>query len=145
MQKTNIFGFVFMLTFSIVFISCQNKTKEVQTEQTAGSENPLYQEVMAIHDAVMPEMGTIHAYKKELKILKNSFSNENKILDAIQLLNQADDGMMDWMAAFKVPVNKDSVQIYLEQEKIKIQKVSDDMYASMSSAKILIDSLKKIQ
>ena len=80
-------------------------------------------EVMAIHDAVMPEMGTIHAYKKELKILKNSFAGENKILDAIQQLNNADDGMMDWMAAFKVPENKDSTDLYLQNEKIKIQKV----------------------
>lgn len=145
MQKKNILLSVFMLILGLLIISCQNKTKEVEIQQTAESDNPLYKEVMAVHDAVMPEMGTIHAYKKELKILKDSFSNENKILDAIQLLNKADDGMMDWMAAFKVPENKDSVQIYLEQEKIKIQKVSDDMYASMSTAKMLIDSLKKIK
>ncbi|MBK8620843.1 MAG: hypothetical protein IPN79_03545 [Saprospiraceae bacterium] len=145
MLHTNTICFLLFWSFAFSIISCQEKPKKDETEQNIKNENPLYMEVMAIHDAVMPEMGTIHAYKKELKILKNSFAGENKILDAIQQLNKADDGMMDWMAAFKVPENKDSTDLYLQNEKIKIQKVSDDMYASMAAAKKLIDSLKQIQ
>jgi len=37
------------------FCSCNEKQKAAEPAQ-----NPLYEEVMAIHDQVMPEMTTIH-------------------------------------------------------------------------------------
>jgi len=107
------------------------------------SEDPLYKEVMAIHDEVMPKMSTMHKYKKELKKLRESNpGSESAINQRIALLESADEGMMSWMAAFKVPEDKSSAELYLEAEKSKIQKISDDMYKSMDDAKKLIDSLQ---
>jgi hypothetical protein len=51
--------------------------------------------------------------------------------------------MMTWMAEFKVPEDKTAATSYLQTEKIKIQRVSDDMYLSMDEAKKLIDSLQR--
>lgn len=105
-------------------------------------EDPSCKEVMAIHDEVMPKMSTMHQYKKELKKLRDSNPDAEKaILQRIALLESADEGMMAWMHAFKVPEDKSAAKTYLEAEKIKIQQVSDDMYRSMDEAKKLIDSL----
>lgn len=107
------------------------------------SDDPLFKEVMAIHDEVMPKMSTMHKYKKELKKLRESNpAADNAILQRIALLETADEGMMSWMADFKVPEDKTAAKSYLEAEKNKIQQVSDDMYRSMDEAKKLIDSLQ---
>lgn len=41
------------------------------------------------------------------------------------------------MAEFRMPENKAETTAYLEKEKVKIQKVSDDMYYSMELAQNL--------
>jgi hypothetical protein len=129
---------IFTLFFAISLIACKY--------HHGTSEDPLYNEVMAIHDEVMPKMTTMHAYKKELKKLKEqSPESKDLILKTIATLDNADEGMMSWMAEFKVPSDKNSSEIYLQQEKEKIQKVSDDMYNSMDIAKKLIDSLQSKQ
>lgn len=96
---------------------------------------------MAIHDAVMPEMTTIHKLKKELKAIENPGA-KSIILDNIKDLNDADEAMMTWMADFKVPDDKSQEESYLQAEKVKIQAVSDQMYGAMKTAATLIDSLK---
>ncbi|MFZ1703596.1 MAG: hypothetical protein WAT79_04580 [Saprospiraceae bacterium] len=104
--------------------------------------NPLYNEVMAIHDEVMPQMGPMNKLKKKLKTLKEENpESKDVILSTIVLLENADEGMMDWMANFKVPEEANEATTYLQNEKIKIQKVSDDMKFSMVEAQNLLDSL----
>lgn len=53
------------ISVNIIFCSCNEKQKAAEPAQ-----NPLYEEVMAIHDQVMPEMTTIHNLKKDLKALE---------------------------------------------------------------------------
>jgi len=63
-------------------------------------------------------------------------------LAQVKGLNDADEAMMTWMAAFKVPEDKTQEEAYLLLEKEKIKQVSVLMYASMESAKKMIDSLQ---
>ncbi len=121
---------------SLFVISCKHQHGE--------STSPLYKEVMAIHDAVMPEMATIHKLKKELKTIKTPASND-VILHQIKNLDDADEAMMSWMAAFKIPEDKTNETTYLESEKVKIQQVSDRMFAAMKAAASTIDSLKSVK
>lgn len=118
------------------FCSCNEKQKAAEPAQ-----NPLYEEVMAIHDQVMPEMTTIHNLKKDLKALEKP-ETKDIILAQVKGLNDADEAMMTWMAAFKVPEDKTQDEAYLLLEKEKIKQVSVLMYASMESAKKMIDSLQ---
>jgi len=117
-------------------LSCKEKPTEAS--------KVLYDEVMKIHDDVMPEMGTIHKLKKKLKKrLENEFISEEEksaALKAITDLEKADDGMMDWMAAFKLPeATNDSVQInYLTKEKVVITQVEKDMWNSINAAKSIL-------
>jgi len=120
-----------------LFTSCK------ETIKPENQESPLYKEVMEIHDAVMPEMSTIHVIKKDLKSIETPETKE-VILKNIKALDDADEAMMAWMAAFKLPADKASESEYLASEKIKISKVSDDMYTSIKNGKHVLDSLQTL-
>jgi len=129
LNKATILSLLFGLLF---FSSCKSGySPEVQK---------LYDEVMVIHDEVMPEMGTIHKLKKQLKaVLKDGAGNFDAKLvnDQIEALDYADDAMMDWMHQFKVPKETtDQEKIdYLKDQKNKMTKVNIDMKAIITSAK----------
>ncbi len=112
-----------------------------ESSRQPSPDDVLYDEVMAIHDKVMPEMTTIHNLKKELHALRTPDS-DSLILARIKDLDDSDEAMMSWMHSFKVPDKSDAKKIYLEQEKDKISKVSEMIYRSMDQAKATIDSLQ---
>lgn len=133
LQKRNVMYKLWLMTICCLSIwSCKH--------QHGQSESPLYKDVMAIHDKVMPEMGKIHSLKKQLKAIEVPQANEI-ILDHVKDLNDADEAMMTWMADFKVPEDQAQHDEYLKAEKVKIQQVSDQMYGAMDKASKLIDSL----
>ena len=99
----------------------------------------LYTEVMEIHDKVMPEMGTIHRLKKQLKAIDTTLVKSptySIILDQLASLEKADESMMSWMAEFSNPTedtNEIEALDYLEKEKIRISAVRDQMHESIDS------------
>ena len=71
---------------------------------------------------------------------------QKDIDDHILSLEQAGEGMMDWMANLKLPSENDTrtheeIMTYLAREKIEIQHVSDDMNGSISAGKELLEKL----
>ncbi|MBK9150723.1 MAG: hypothetical protein IPM26_06855 [Saprospiraceae bacterium] len=122
----------------ILLVSCKQPVEKLATE-----EDPLYLEVMEIHDAVMPEMSTIHSLKRELKAITLSDETRRTLVqNELKKLDDADEAMMSWMAAFAPPDEQAQRTKYLETEKQKIQAVSDEMWAAINSAKVLLDSLQ---
>lgn len=109
----------------------------------------LYSEVMEIHDNVMPEMGTIHRLKKQLKTIDTTLVKSPTypiILDHLASLEKADEAMMSWMAEFSNPTedtNEIEALDYLEKEKIRISEVRDQMQESIDSAKRILLEVKK--
>ncbi len=100
-----------------------------------------YDEVMKVHDEVMPEMGTIHKLKKAFKKkLKEDLSKDEKAKfeKHVEDLEFADDSMMDWMHQFKMPKNvgDDKLLEYLADQKTKITKVNEDMKRIINHAKL---------
>lgn len=115
---------LFFLAISFIS-SCKEKTN-------------LEAEVIAIHDEVMPKMGDIHLAKKDLKkILTSSVDDSTKaeILNLLSNLENADEGMMEWMHNWKVPESEPERTDYLLKEKDKITKVKSDMLNSLEAAK----------
>ncbi len=105
----------------------------------------LEKQVMAVHDEVMPKLGELNKDRKELqKILKNVTDEavKSELLLAITALEKADDGMMDWMADWKVPAELEKQEPYLNKEMVKINKVKTDMLESMKNAKLLKEKYK---
>ena len=92
-------------------------------------------------------MDDIHRLQTQLRSLKSEVKDEAKTQEInkhIQDLDNAGEGMMNWMAALKLPSDKDSrthkeIMAYLEQEKVNIQKVSDDMLGSIAAGKAMLE------
>lgn len=101
------------------------------------NENPMYKEVMRIHDEVMPHTGEIVKLSRTLKKKKDEFppAQQPQVEQTIRELDEAEEAMMDWMSQFD---SKNTDDAYLQQEKEKIQQVSDQMYSSMEKAKKIL-------
>jgi Mg2+ and Co2+ transporter CorA len=112
----------------------------------ADSENPnraLYDQVMDIHDEVMPKMEDIYTLKKTLeeKIANTPgmVEDQKKELEAmIANLDSTSNAMMDWMHHFNpLPdsVDQEKAREYLEMEMETIKKVRDLTNETLEKAK----------
>ncbi len=129
--------------FSMFYFSnCKPNNEAIQQE--------LIREVMVIHDEVMPKMDDIYQTQKQLREQKKTVTDkavQKEIDDHILALEQAGEGMMEWMANLKLPSEKDTrtheeIMRYLEKEKIEIQDVSDDMKGTIAGGEELLEKLK---
>ncbi len=131
-----IFQSVLFILASIMLIGCSH------------SDNPerqkAFDEVMEIHDEVMPEISTINKLTRQIKSVLEKGENLEKadlMKTILTDLEAAEEGMMDWMHDLDVP-GKDipdaqAIQ-YLNSEKIKISKVSVDMKESIAAGKNIL-------
>ena len=106
----------------------------------------LEKEVMAIHDEVMPKMGDIHLARKGLRKILSATKDSTVQADIISMINDlesADEGMMRWMAEWKVPAKEPEKTNYLNKEKEKITKVKIDMLSSLEKANAYLNSKKE--
>lgn len=137
--------------FALVLSSCNKKAEDHShdghgahaQDATATSPNEkLYNEVMKIHDEVMPKMNDIHKLKVAIreKIEKNPNlpKTERIKLDAMYAkLDSANEGMMVWMREFRpLPdsVGEEKAKAYLENEMERVQRVRDNMLKAIESA-----------
>jgi len=133
---------ILLACISITFSNCKSSNDAIQQE--------LIREVMVIHDEVMPKMDDIYKVQKQLRGQKTNVTDgaiQKDIDDHIISLEQAGEGMMDWMANLKLPSENDTrtheeIMSYLAKEKIEIQHVSDDMNGSIQAGKELLEKLK---
>jgi len=119
----------FFILFSIVLLfSCSEKKQGNTQEQ-------LMEGVMAVHDEVMPKMGDIMKYKKQI-------SEKNQ--DAISKLQQVSDDldasheqMMNWMHGFNTDfegMKEEEIFKYLQDEKVKIEQVGQQAESTLKEA-----------
>ena len=126
-------------------------TKKIQTK-----EDSAYNETIRIHDEVMPKMGKLIGYEKKAQHQLDSIVNrmEKNELPGMQELKQkmeslltqlkmAEKGMNDWMQGFdpepKLPTTEERIAYFLDQ-KIKAQKMKDDFFAALDSAKQILEN-----
>ena len=99
----------------------------------------LQEEVMAVHDSLMMDMGKLSNSKEKLSLIltkldsiktsQSSLDTSNlktTIFDAKLSLTKADDAMMDWMNGFNPDYTNKSeqeVEVYLKNQKTKIEEV----------------------
>jgi hypothetical protein len=136
-------SYLFFLVF--FWTACQNSTPKEDYKS-------LFDEVMAIHDAVMPKTDDIYKLKRKLNeyradLDKEKNSAERQLLtDAILRLEKANDSMMDWMNAFDADYEKKSpadIKPYLLSEKQKITAVSDSMLHALADGQKLLEKSSK--
>ncbi len=96
-------------------------------------------EVMAIHDEVMPKMDEIMSLKSSLDSAIKISPDSAKAKTLYSKLQLADDGMMDWMENYDSESVKDKSEVeiekYLNDQKIKITEVKVLTDKSIEEAK----------
>lgn len=136
---------------AILLWGCGQKSHEHGHEHgaaddTTAEEGPnqvLYNEVMKIHDEVMPKMEDIYKLKEELKgkIASTPAMVEEKkkeIEAKISKLDSASEGMMVWMRHFNPPhdsLGEEKAKEYLELEMEKVKKVKEDVLEAIEQGK----------
>ena len=116
--------------------SCGQKTQDNQA---------LYDEVMKVHDEVMPKMDDIYKLKQELKkqiadSATLAIEKRKTIESAILKLDSASENMMVWMRSFNpLPdsLGEEKARAYLEEQQEKIEKVKEEMLEAINAAKEL--------
>jgi hypothetical protein len=136
-KQTHMKHIASLFILALVALSCGTKTEQHHDHQhnhsAAGFGDALYDEVMKVHDEVMPKMNDIYTLKEELKKqLANSpdmMDEKRKELEArIANLEAASEGMMRWMREFNPPADslgEEAMKKYLEGEMEKVKRVRE--------------------
>ena len=102
------------------------------------AEKPLYDQVMDIHDEVMPKMNDLYKLKKQLRdsIANTSDMPEERKVEfgqTILLLDSTSTFMMVWMREFNPPDQKDkeAFQKYMASELVKVKKMREDVMRAL--------------
>lgn len=113
-------------------------------QDISAEEQAKYDQVMVIHDEVMPKIKTINKSEIALEKLSKSVTapeDQAAIKKTLGDLTVAYDLMFEWMDNFKkkakLPEGTDYME-YLNKEEVRIQKVSDAMLTSIADADALI-------
>src|SRR5690242_14693195 len=136
------------LIVSMAIFGCGQKSNEHEHQEATdevteeGGNQALYNEVMKIHDEVMPKMDDIYKQKEKLKdMIANNptmADEKKKEIDAtIAKLDSASEGMMVWMRKFSpLPdsLGEEQAREYLENEMEKIKKVREDIAEALQVA-----------
>lgn len=134
-----IFTYFTIVSIGLMLFSCSgDKVDENQI---------LKDEVIAIHDEVMPYMGDLKSLRKKIneksEVLEeqDSVGNSEKVLELKLLAKDLDDafeGMFVWMRQFKnsyEEMGEEEIKSYLQEQRVLVSKVRDDINRSMAAAK----------
>lgn len=113
------------------------------TSFEASPNQALYDQVMDVHDEVMPKVGEINRLQRELKEKIASSPDmvaerKAELEQVISNLDSASNAMMTWMHEFNpLPdsVDQEKAREYLETEMERIRKVKTLMLESIEKAK----------
>jgi len=128
-----------ILTICLLIISCKEEKKTEPSQM---------KKVMAIHDEVMPKMGTIGNLVGELSSKEDSTALGIKYLDARTDLQDAHKSMMDWMKNFGDRFDPDEIlngkelteqkQHWLDEEEVKVNALKVQINESIEKAQKLL-------
>ncbi|MBP9925996.1 MAG: hypothetical protein KBF45_08370 [Cyclobacteriaceae bacterium] len=143
MKNLKTLGFVALLLLT----ACTKGTDHDQANQDVVSDDSpnqaLYDQVMDIHNEVMPKMDEIMKLKRNLQDqIANSpdlvLERKEQLERVISNLDSANNAMMTWMHEFNPPpdsVDQEKAREYLESEMERIRKVKTTMLESIEKAK----------
>lgn len=125
----------------VLIISCKQGKK--------ATEGPTQMEqVMAIHDEVMPKMGTLAKYTAELKAKVDTTAMGRKYEVAMKDLQNANTSMMDWMMGFGERFDSDEILNgkeltaqkleWLNEEEEKVKALREEINTSIARAEELL-------
>lgn len=135
------------LTTTALFVllmatSCKNENKASTNEKSQ------MQEVLAVHDEVMPKMGAIGNLISQIDERIKETDSTEALINASQDLKDSHKAMMDWMKGFGERFDSDEIlkgkaltdekQTFLDEEEAKIKALRDKMNSSIKNAQELL-------
>ena len=158
----NIFKILILCFGIFTIISCkkdskssgmdgQDQSKTGQVSTIDSTQPALFNEIMAVHDEIIPQMNEIETLKQDIRMRMDSIDAQNdkaefrsQFRHALAELNRADNMMSDWMNNFKE--NYDTIKLesiknsFLEAERAKIEGVKMTMDDSIKVARLTISN-----
>lgn len=145
----------FFLSFAVAMLAFAcggGASDQSQPEDPTTLEEQKWEEVMAVHDEVMPKMSEINRLSRSLRDYKENQETidpqaEQRIDAAIQELSTAEERMWDWMNNLKQldglreQQSHEEIMNYLNEEKTAIDQVRDEMMSAIEEAEKLTDEL----
>ena len=133
-----------LLLFLLIISACSKNQQPAEAD--AQSDNPnqvLYDQVMDVHDEVMPRMDEIMKLKRSLQEqIANTpdmvVERKRQLERMISNLDSASNAMMDWMHKFNpLPdtTDQEKARAYLESEMERIRNVKTLMLESIDKAR----------
>jgi hypothetical protein len=136
-----------LITVAIIATSCgkpsqqESLNTEVVDTLSNDTNQALYNQVMGVHDEVMPKMDDLYKLKKALnEKIKNSpdlvDERKKQLEGTVMLLDSASKAMMVWMRQFKPDtLEGDELRLYLEKEMERVNQVKSTMLDAIEKAK----------
>lgn len=147
-----------LIIFSGLIYACgdsaQKSSKDSKFSQEQLSEQQkLWDELMAVHDEVMPKISTIHKLSRQLRNYQETTTNLSaatnvSINETVKMLDDADESMFSWMNNLRQlkPLQDtekhEDILTYLKAEQKKMDKVKTDMLNSIAKGKTLVEELE---
>ncbi|MCB9081990.1 MAG: hypothetical protein H6555_09800 [Lewinellaceae bacterium] len=139
-MKHTALRFFYFASMVLVFASCSNTEKVQESAQ-----DQLRDQVMAIHDEVMPKIADINRATLEFKkaIAVDSTLEDTlreRVAKSILQLEAADEGMMSWMSTFRQPASlretqsHEAIMAYLQEQLTAVKEVEENMLQSLKEA-----------
>ena len=137
-------GIAFTLVLGLLVLGCKEDKKGGKDIVNFSK----MEEVMAIHDEVMPSMGTIGSLVSELKPLVDSTENGLEYEAAMKELQASHKAMMDWMKGFGARFDSDEIlngkalsaekMKWLDEEETKVKALKEQIIKSIEEAETLL-------
>lgn len=128
---------LYILSVFLIFACAKNDNSEA-----------LVNEVLNVHDEVMPKIGEVMSLKKKVLDKVSDSGNPDELRDIALSLEQAQQGMMTWMNDWsknsepfvKNQKSHEEKMDYLNSEMERVTKVKDDINSSIKRAKEALGS-----
>lgn len=129
-----------LMIYSFFFVGCKEEKKETSPSQM--------EQVMAIHDEVMPKMGQLGKLVGQLKPMADSLGTDSPQAKAMRDLQDANKSMMDWMQGFGERFEPEEImdgkelsdekKQWLNEEEEKVKEVKEKINSSIANAEALL-------
>ena len=141
---------VLLMSMALVFSACGGS--EVKSEEEKMDHLlDLQDDVVRVHDDVMPLTSNINRARQQIMDYYQEHHEgmdeelENRMGVLLQRLNDAHDGMFDWMGDWadtdQAAMEYDEAIEYYNREMERIKQVAEDMRSSVSDAEELLEEL----
>ncbi|MBX2874154.1 MAG: hypothetical protein KTR30_18695 [Saprospiraceae bacterium] len=143
---------LFGLTSACGDSSQQASSDSKFSQEQLGEQQKLWDELMEVHDEVMPKISKIHKLSRQLLNHQETTSGlaaeaSQQITEIVKQLDAADESMFSWMnnlqqlKPLQDTEKHEAIVKYLKAEQEKMDKVRDDMLNSIKDGSNLIEEL----